>query len=148
MFKRFQTQMYKNTRLFDDINHKCAKTQHFLTILNTHGHFVNLGILSNPEIKKKRPFPSRILTFKNENAKNKKKRGVCIFPLFFGLGFFPTPPWPPIASRGLSRCPGVPVSRSVSRCPCVQKPPKPRGLPLPPVASRCLPRNVKKHKVF
>jgi len=92
--------------------------------------FFNLGILSNPEIEKKQRFLSRILIFKNENARNEKNGGSAFLFYSSEKGFFlhhQGLPLPPVAF------PGVPVSRSGSWCPGV--PVRVPSLQLPFVAS-------------
>ena len=93
--------------------------------------FFNLGFFSNPEIEKQQPFLSRILILKNENARNEKKGAPHFYSILQKRDFpFTTKAshcllWPFLVSRCPGRCPGIPVSQSVSRASrCLSLPPQ------------------------
>ena len=118
--------MFKNTTLLDDFKHT----------LSCFSIWESFRI---PKSKKQR-FVSRILIYKNENARNEKNGGSAFLLYSSEKGFFLHNrglPLPPLAF------PRVPVSRSVSRCPSV--PVRVPSLPLPFVAS---PEMLKNQRCF
>ena len=122
--------MFKNTTLLDDFKH-------------TLSCFFIWESFRIPNSKKKQRFVSRILIFKNENARNKKTGAQHFYSILQKRDFsFTTKAshcllWPFLVSRCPGRCPGVPVSRSVSRaCSCLSLLPQKCCLSLPP--QKCL----------